>query len=119
MRSHLERYCEVLILPEARPGTEPSPFGLVLTVRENAPFTKDDLTRYLEERKIQTRPLFAGNILRHPAYRDVRHRVVGELRNADAITDRTFFVGVYPGIDEKKRTYVLETFDRFFAERVS
>ena len=53
-------------------------------------------------------------LLRHPAYRAVRHRVVGELRNADAITERTFFIGVYPGIDRVRRDYVLEAFDLFF-----
>jgi len=117
MRAHLERYRDVLILPEARPNTEPSPFGLVLTVRDGAPFTKGELTAHLEAKRIQTRGLFAGNILRHPAYRDVRHRVVGDLANADAITERTFFVGVYPGIDETRRAYVLEAFDAFFRER--
>jgi len=117
MRAHLERYRDVLILPETRAGTEPSPFGLVLTVRDKAPFTKGDLAGYLENKRIQTRGLFAGNILRHPAYKDVKHRVVGDLANADIITERTFFVGVYPGIDDAKRDYMLETFDAFFKER--
>ena len=117
MRAHLERYRDVLILPETRAGTEPSPFGLVLTVRDGAPFTKDELAGHLERKRIQTRGLFAGNILRHPAYRDVKHRVVGDLRNADIITERTFFVGVYPGIDDARRAYMLATFDEFFRER--
>ena len=118
MRAHLEPYADVLLLPESRPDTEPSPFGLVLTVRDDAPFTKDELTAYLEQRRIQTRGLFAGNLLRHPAYRDVAHRVVGDLANADAITERTFFIGVYPGIDAVKRAYVLDAFDAFFRERL-
>ncbi len=118
MRKRLERYAEWLILPEARPGTEPSPFGLVLTLREGAPFSKDDLAGYLESRHVQTRGLFAGNILRHPAYQNVRHRVVGGLRNADAITERTFFVGVFPGIDDARRDYMLDCFDAFFSQRV-
>jgi len=86
----------------------------VLTIRETAPFTRGELTDWLESRKVQTRGLFAGNLLRHPAYQGVRHRVVGELKNADAITERTFFVGVYPGIDKARRDYVLGTFDEFF-----
>jgi CDP-6-deoxy-D-xylo-4-hexulose-3-dehydrase len=114
MRDHVQRYEEFLVLPEALPDTEPSPFGLVLTVRDNAPFTRDELTAWLESRKVQTRGLFAGNLLRHPAYQNVRHRVVGDLRNADAITERTFFVGVYPGIDKPRRDYMLATFDEFF-----
>lgn len=117
MRAHLQRYEAYLVLPNAPDGTEPSPFGLVLTVREEAPFTKADLTAHLEAAHVQTRVLFAGNLLRHPAYADVKHRVVGGLTNADLITERTFFVGVYPGIDAQRRAYVLEQFDRFFAER--
>lgn len=118
MRQHLERYSDVFVLPDSRPGTEPSPFGLVLTVREHAPFTKNEITGYLESRRIQTRGLFAGNILRHPAYREVVHRVVGDLANADAITERTFFVGVYPGIDVERRNYMLAAFDAFLIDRV-
>lgn len=113
MTERLRRYEEFFILPSARRGTEPSPFGLVLTVRPGAPFTKGDITQFLEERHIQTRGLFAGNLLRHPAYRSVPHRVVGDLANADAITERTFFVGVFPGIDDAQRAYVLDTFDEF------
>jgi CDP-6-deoxy-D-xylo-4-hexulose-3-dehydrase len=113
MRSHLERYREFFVLPEIRPGTQPSPFGLVLTVRPEAPFQRDKITKYLEEHHVQTRDLFAGNLLRHPAYRDVKHRVVGELANADAIAERTFFVGVFPGIDDAQRDYMLNTFDAF------
>lgn len=113
MTDRLRRYEEFFILPSARSGTEPSPFGLVLTVRPDAPFTKNDITHFLEARHIQTRGLFAGNLLRHPAYRDVPHRVVGDLANADAITERTFFVGVFPGIGDAQRAYVLDTFDEF------
>ena len=114
MREHVSRYEEFLVLPEALPDSDPSPFGLVLTIRETAPFTRGELTDWLESRKVQTRGLFAGNLLRHPAYQGVRHRVVGELKNADAITERTFFVGVYPGIDKARRDYVLGAFDEFF-----
>jgi CDP-6-deoxy-D-xylo-4-hexulose-3-dehydrase len=117
LRSHLARYERWLVLPSAPEGTEPSPFGLVLTVRDGAPFTKDDLTKHLEAAKIQTRVLFAGNILRHPAYADVHHRVVGSLENTDTVMRSTFFVGVYPGIDEARRSYMAEQLDRFFAQR--
>jgi CDP-6-deoxy-D-xylo-4-hexulose-3-dehydrase len=119
MTEHLRRYEEFFVLPRVREGTEPSPFGLVLTVRPDAPFTKGDITHFLEDRHIQTRGLFAGNLLRHPAYRNVSHRVVGDLTNADAITERTFFVGVFPGIHEAERNYVLDTFDEFLHERGS
>lgn len=117
MRAHLARYADHLLLPFAPEGSEPSPFGLVLTVREGAPFTKDELVAHLEAARIQTRVLFAGNLLRHPAYADIEHRVAESLVNTDRTTTDTFFVGVYPGIDEVRRTYMLEQFDRFFAQR--
>jgi dTDP-4-amino-4,6-dideoxygalactose transaminase len=117
MRAHLARYSDFLVLPSLPEETEPSPFGLVLTIRDDAPFTKDDLVAHLERRKVQTRVLFAGNVLRHPAYRDVEHRVAEGLENTDRIMRSTFFVGVYPGIDAARRCYMLEAFDRFFAER--
>lgn len=117
MRDHLAPYEKYLVLPVWPADTEPSPFGLVLTVREDAPFTKAELVAHLEAAKIQTRVLFAGNILRHPAYADVAHRVAEPLINTDIITERTFFVGVYPGIDLARRTYLLQQFDRFFEGR--
>jgi len=115
MRRHMEQYEEYFILPEVADWMEPSPFGLVLTVREDAPFTKNDITAFLEEKKIQTRGLFAGNILRHPAYETVDCRVVMPLVNSDAVTLATFFVGVYPGIDDARRDYMLAMFDQFMA----
>lgn len=115
MRAHLRRYEDWLILPESPAEAEPSPFGLVLTVRDGVQFTKDDLVAHLERAHIQTRVLFAGNLLRHPAYQGVRHRVADSLTNTDTITRSTFFVGVYPGIDEARRSYILDQFDRFFA----
>lgn len=117
MRAHLERYESHLLLPDAPPDSDPSPFGLVLTVRDAAPFTKSDLTAHLEKARIQTRALFAGNLLRHPAYSDVAHRVAAGLANTDTVTTSTFFVGVYPGIDDARRRYMLEQFDRFFEDR--
>lgn len=117
MRSHLSRYERYLVLPEVAPGAEPSPFGLVLTLREGAPFSKADLTQHLEAARVQTRVLFAGNLLRHPAYADVAYRVADGLANTDAITRNTFFVGVYPGIDALRLEYILDQFDRFFSAR--
>lgn len=114
MRAHLKRYEQHLVLPEALSGTDPSPFGLVLTVRDDAPFTRGELTAHLEASRIQTRVLFAGNILRHPAYADVEHRIADTLENTDRVTERSFFVGVYPGIDPERRAYILAQFDWFF-----
>jgi len=92
-------YLDRLILPRETEHSDPSWFGFVITVRPEAGFTRNDLTRYLETCRIETRNLFAGNLLRHPAYVNIPRRVVGDLANTDFITTNTFFIGVYPGIE--------------------
>jgi CDP-6-deoxy-D-xylo-4-hexulose-3-dehydrase len=101
------------ILPVAPPGTDPSWFSFVITVREDAGFTRAELTAFLEANRIETRHLFSGNLLRHPAFEAIERRVVGDLANTDIVMNRTFFVGVYPGIDDPRMDYVIETFGRF------
>jgi len=101
---------EHLILPEATPGSDPSWFGFPIAVRPEAPFTRTELVRFLEDRRIQTRQLFAGNLVRQPAYRDVPHRRVGSLERADYVMDNVLWVGVYPGLDEAKLAYMVEAF---------
>lgn len=110
---------EHFILPEATHDSEPSWFGFVLTVRPDAPFTRTDLVRFLESRKIATRQLFGGNLLRQPAYRDVEHRVIGDLRNADLVTDGTFWVGCYPGLSDEMLDYIIESIHEFVADPVT
>jgi CDP-6-deoxy-D-xylo-4-hexulose-3-dehydrase len=109
----LEPYQDRLVLPRATPNSDPSWFGFVLTVRDTAGFTRSDLTLFLEANRIETRPLFSGNLLRQPAYKDIDHRVVGDLANTDVIMDNTFFIGVYPGIDDPRLEYIGSVFDRF------
>jgi CDP-6-deoxy-D-xylo-4-hexulose-3-dehydrase len=104
-----------LLLPEATPGSTPSWFGFVLTLTEDAPFSRRELIRFLEDRKIGTRHLFAGNLTRHPAYQGVNYRVVGDLTNSDVITERSFWVGVYPGLTEEMIDYIAASV-REFAE---
>lgn len=106
---------EFFILPEATPNSEPSWFGFPLAVRPDAPFTRDQVVRELESRKIGTRLMFAGNLLRQPAYRDIRHRVVGELTNSDFVMNQVFWIGVYPGLDVPELAYVLDTIRAFVA----
>jgi CDP-6-deoxy-D-xylo-4-hexulose-3-dehydrase len=115
----LQPYQDRLLLPFAPPHTDPSWFGYVITVREDAGFTRDELTRFLEANRIETRNLFSGNLLRQPAFMDIERRVVGELANTDIITHRTFFIGVYPGLDDARLDYMGSVFDRFMrGERV-
>jgi CDP-6-deoxy-D-xylo-4-hexulose-3-dehydrase len=103
---------EFFILPQATPNSEPSWFGFPLAVRKEAPFSRDDVLRYLESYKIATRLLFGGNLLRQPAYVDIHHRKIGELKNSDFVMNQVLWMGVWPGLTEKMLTFVVETLHR-------
>ncbi len=109
----LQPYADRLLLPHAPPQADPSWFGYVITVQDGASFTRDELTRFLEANRIETRNLFSGNLLRQPAFLDIEHRICGGLANTDVIMQRTFFIGVYPGLDDSRLDYVGSVFDRF------
>jgi len=111
----LKPYEEHLILPTWDRRADVSWFALPLTVRDEAPFARRELLRWLEGARIETRLLFAGNIVRQPAYQDMPCRVVGDLANADRVMQSAFFVGVYPGLDAPRLDYMLDTFAAFFA----
>lgn len=115
----LKKYDKYFILPEAGPDTDPSWFGFILTVREGAGFTKSDIVKYLEGRKIATRMLFAGNVVRHPCFEEVDYRVHKELTNTDTIMNNAFWVGVYPGITAEMIDYMINAFDLFFKEHIN
>lgn len=102
----LEDCQEELILPEATLHSKPSWFGFPLTLRDTAPVDRTELVRFLEERRIGTRLLFGGNLLRQPAYQAIKCRVVGPLDNADRVTRNTFWVGVFPGLTEAMLAYI-------------
>jgi CDP-6-deoxy-D-xylo-4-hexulose-3-dehydrase len=111
---HLRRYEAALLLPKWLPEAEPAWFAFPITVRAEAGFTRGQLVRHLEAHRIETRFLFAGNILNQPAYQSIRRRVIGDLPNAAVVARNTFFVGLYPGLDEGQIGYMLEKFDQFF-----
>ena len=111
----LAGYGDRLVLPKATEGADPSWFAFVLTVAQGAGFSRDELLAHLQTRKIETRNLFSGNLLRHPGFCDIEHRVVGDLRNADRITSDTFFIGVYPGLTMPELEYVVDVFKGFMA----
>jgi CDP-4-dehydro-6-deoxyglucose reductase, E1 len=98
LREGLRDVEEFFILPEPTEGAEPSWFGFPIAVRPGAPFSRNQATGYLEERKIATRLLFGGNLIRQPAYRGSQYRVVGSLDNTDFVMNRVFWIGLYPGI---------------------
>ncbi|MDR3709106.1 MAG: lipopolysaccharide biosynthesis protein RfbH [Capsulimonadaceae bacterium] len=104
---------EYLILPEPTPRSEPSWFGFPIAVRPGAPFTRDQLVNALETNKIATRLLFAGNLIRQPAYRDIEKRVIGDLKRADFVMNNVLWIGVYPGIDDARRSYMLDVIHEF------
>jgi CDP-6-deoxy-D-xylo-4-hexulose-3-dehydrase len=110
LREGLRDLEEHFILPEATPGSEPSWFGFPLTVRTGAPFSRDQVIRHLESRRVATRLLFGGNLLRQPAYREIAHRVVGALPVSDRIMNDTFWIGTFPGIMPAMVEYVLDCF---------
>ena len=99
---------EVFILPEATPNSDPSWFGLALAVRPEAPIDRNEIVAALEGRGIATRLLFGGNLLRQPAYRDIEHRVVGDLGGADFVMENVFWIGVYPGLSDAHVDYVID-----------
>ena len=104
---------EFLILPVATEHSDPSWFGFPIGVKPEAPFTRDQLTRALEAQKIGTRLLFAGNLLRQPAYEGHEYRVVGELTNTDFVMNQVFWIGVYPGLTEPMLDFIAETATKF------
>jgi CDP-6-deoxy-D-xylo-4-hexulose-3-dehydrase len=107
---HDEGFDEHFILPEATPGSNPSWFGFLLTIRDGSPLDRRKFVRFLEDRKIGTRLLFAGNLTRQPAFRNVEYRVYGGLKNTDKIMQDSFWIGVWPGIDAARRDYITENF---------
>lgn len=110
----LSNFEEYLLMPEWHPKADPSWFAFPLCVRRESPFDRFTISRYLEEHKIETRPLFAGNILAQPAYQNVKCRIVGDLSTSQQIMRDTFFIGVYPGLDKRQLDYMIDVFYSFF-----
>jgi CDP-6-deoxy-D-xylo-4-hexulose-3-dehydrase len=116
--TELERY---FILPEPTPNSEPSWFGFLLTVKETAGFTRGKLVNHLESNGIQTRMLFAGNLVKHPCFDEMRtngegYRVVGKLINTDIIMNQTFWIGVYPGMSNDMLDYMIAKIKEFICK---
>ncbi len=108
LRTGLRSSEEFYILPEATPGSEPSWFGFPIAVRPGAPFTRNDLVRFLEDRKIATRLLFGGNLVRQPAYQNVEFRVAGSLERTDLVMNQVFWLGVYPGLNDTMIDFMID-----------
>lgn len=109
LRDGLASLEDVFILPEATPGTDPSWFGFPITLRKDAPLSRHALLLELQARNIGTRLLFGGNLVRQPYMKGRDYRIAGPLTNADIVVDRTFWIGVYPGLGEAEIDFVIET----------
>ncbi|WP_449385573.1 lipopolysaccharide biosynthesis protein RfbH [Cellulomonas soli] len=107
------RDVEGLILPVATPHSDPAWFGFPITLADDLNVNREDLMRHLESRKVGTRLIFAGNLLRQPAYRGLECRVVGDLRNSDTVMNRSFWLGVYPGLTTDMLDYAADSLIEF------
>ncbi len=112
LREQLDDLKDVLILPEAAENSEPSWFGFLISVKPESGLSRNKVTRYIEEHNVQTRLLFSGNIIYHPAFDQIRgtdaYRVIGDLHNSDFIVNNTFWIGVYPGMTKAKLDYMVQ-----------
>jgi CDP-6-deoxy-D-xylo-4-hexulose-3-dehydrase len=112
----LKQFEEFFVLPEPTPNSDPSWFGFLLTVREDAPFGRHELIRFLEDHQVATRLLFSGNLLRQPAYQNIPHRVHGVLKGTDRAMTHSFWIGLYPALTQTMLEYTLEKFHVFLSK---
>lgn len=122
LRDGLDDLQSFLLLPEPMANSEPSWFGFLITVKDAANFTRNEIVTYLEQQGVQTRMLFAGNLIKHPCFDELRinrtgYRVVGELDNTDRIMNQTFWIGVYPGMTETMVQFMIKEIRDFIAAR--
>jgi CDP-6-deoxy-D-xylo-4-hexulose-3-dehydrase len=118
INNSLKSFEKLLILPTTEEGSDPSWFGYPIMVRDDSPFTRDDIVNHLENHKIATRMLFGGNLTKQPAYNEIDFRFVDSLDNTDLVMNNLFWVGVYPGIITEKMNYMIQTLTEFLNEFV-
>jgi CDP-6-deoxy-D-xylo-4-hexulose-3-dehydrase len=113
LKKQLADLQEFLVLPQPAPNSEPSWFGFPILVKEDAPFSRNDLVKHLEEKRIGTRLLFGGNLVRQPIYQGLNYRVIGDLANTDQVMAGVFWIGVFPGLTEEMLTYTCNVIREF------
>ena len=113
LKKALEPYSEFLAFPRQEKGVDPCWFGFPILVKPGAPFTRKEMVEFLEDRKVMTRMFLGGNLLKQPAYKNIKYRVFDSLRNTDVIMENLLWIGVYPGITQQKRTYMINVVTEF------
>jgi CDP-6-deoxy-D-xylo-4-hexulose-3-dehydrase len=108
---------EIFLLPEPTPGSDPSWFGFPIAVKPESGLTRERIIQFLDQRRIGTRLLFAGNLVRQPAYLNIEKRVIGELANSDYVMNNVFWIGVYPGISDRMIDYLIESLVEVASQR--
>ena len=105
-------------MPEERDGTTHSYFAYPITIKENAPFLRKDITEFLESKLIETRPIAGGNLTEQPSSKLYDYNVNGDLNNSKTIMKNSFFIGIHTGIKKQQQQYVIDTFNEFISKRV-
>jgi CDP-6-deoxy-D-xylo-4-hexulose-3-dehydrase len=116
--SIFKKYKDYFILPQTEKYSDPSWFGFPVLIKESAPFKRAEIVDYLEGRKIATRMLFGGNLLKQPAYKGIKHRVAGNLKNTDLVMNNLFWIGVYPGLTRPMLSYIERALYNFFRKAI-
>lgn len=111
--THLKKYEKYFILPKAANNSQPSWFGFPILVKPEAPFDRSKIVKFLEDNKIATRMLFGGNLIKQPAYKHIKYRVYGSLKNTDSVMNNLFWLGVYPGLSLEMLDYEINKFNSF------
>lgn len=117
LHRNLKSLEEFLLLPKSTEHSDPSWFGFAITVNKNSPISRNDLVKFLNDKKIGTRLLFGGNLLRQPAFIGTPRRIIGELNNSDIVMNDSFWIGVWPGLTEQMLDYVVECIQGLFRNK--
>tara|TARA_B110000438_G_scaffold303226_1_gene363785 strand:+ start:884 stop:2242 length:1359 start_codon:yes stop_codon:yes gene_type:complete len=113
LKKHLEKYEKYFLLPKETENSEPSWFGFPILIKDDAPFSLLELNGYLFSHNVDTRPIFTGNIVKQPYFKNKQFRIIGNLNNTDKMMEKTFWIGVYPGLTIDMMEYVIKTIDDF------